>query len=196
MARKKDRLDAAVKKYAGLGVVGSFPGDLSNPESVPSLIENIHAAFGPINVAVYNASAIAPYDASPTQVVATNNVNTVSMHVAYNTLLPVFQKRGSGCFLLTGGGFAENGAWSAPFGLQFGAAAKAYYRNFAESALATHKDNGVNVCCMQVCDMVPSDVIKGVPDDEAWRKKLGQAYLTQAELPKENWVPNVKVAKN
>ena len=63
---------------------------------VPALLAQVAADFGAIDVAIYNAASSAGFDATAEQVASAANVNIVSMHVAYNALLPVFTARGSG----------------------------------------------------------------------------------------------------
>jgi len=198
-ARNAERLQSACDKWAAQGVVvKAYPVDLSKPEQVPALLGQVAADLGPIDVVIYNAATSAAYDATPEQIVAATNVNIVSMHQAYNTLLPLYKARGSGAFLLTGGGFAYNGAWSVGLGFQMGAAAKAYYINFAQSASATHKDAGVNVVCMTVMGMVASDLVKAevAGDDVAFRNKVGEAYFQAANADKAAWVHEVQIKKD
>ncbi len=72
------------------------------------------------------AAAIAlPANPTVEETIANVNINITSVHVAFNTLLPLWRAAGKGTFLLTGGGLGINGAWSVGYGLQFGAAAKA-----------------------------------------------------------------------
>ena len=113
----------------------------------------------------------------------------------YNTLYPTYKARGSGAFLLTGGGFAYNGAWSVGLNFQFGAAAKAYYRNFAQSASATHKADGVNVVCMTVKSLVKSSNIPmPVDHDAAFRPILGEAFYKASTAAPADWVDEVGVS--
>jgi len=193
VARSLPRLEAAAAKHAGRAEVKVFTADFSVPAQVVTVLADIQASLGAIDVCIYNAAATAPFDATPEQLAAAINVNVVSMHSAYNTLLPQFKARGAGVFLLTGGGFALNGAWSVGLGFQLGAAAKAYFRNFAQSASATHKGAGVHVCCMTVMSMINSDLIKDVADDAAFRVVCGDAYLRAATADKADWVDEVQV---
>jgi 3-oxoacyl-[acyl-carrier protein] reductase len=134
VARNEARLRESAAKY-GPGVE-AFPFDLSESAEIPGLLERITAQLGPIDLVLYNATIALPSYTQP--VVAVQKaiaVNITSVHVTFGWLLPHFQARGSGTFLLSGGGFAENGAWSVGVGFQFGAPSKAYYKNFAQVVL-------------------------------------------------------------
>ncbi len=133
VARNESRLREAEAKY-GSSVTG-FPFDLSQSDKVPELLNDIASKLGPIDVLLYNSTTLGggdPYIKSPAEIAAGINVNIVSLHTAFATLLPLWKERGSGTLVLTGGGFAENGAWSIGVGMQFGAPTKAYFKNFAQ----------------------------------------------------------------
>merc|ERR1711998_360043 len=71
-----------------------------------------------------------------------------------------------GCFLLSGGGYSDNGAYSVGGGHQFGSPVKAYFKNFAEAALATFSKDGINVCNLHICDLLfGGDNIQGDPEN-------------------------------
>ena len=57
---------------------------------------------------------------------AATNINIHSLHAAFHAVLPAWRAAKRGCFLTTGGGLANNGAYSVGLGFQFGSAAKAY----------------------------------------------------------------------
>jgi NAD(P)-dependent dehydrogenase (short-subunit alcohol dehydrogenase family) len=180
-------LTAAETKYRAMGHrVFGFVADLSDPAAVPVVLAQIVAEHGPVAVAHYNAVVIGlPYSASPAELAAATNVNVVSMHVAFNTLLPAFQAARAGVFLLTGGGFGKNGAWAAPYGAGFGAAAKAYYRNFAESANATFAKDGVHVVAVSLNAMLHGSAL--FPDaasdpaaNDALRARIAAAFYSAA----------------
>ena len=114
-------------EYAAVGAtVRGFSIDLSAPETVAGVLGDIAAALGPIDVVVYNATTprLDP-SASLAELQAAVNVNITSVHVAFYTMLPLWKAAGKGTFLLTGGGFANNCAWSAAWGMQFGSPTKA-----------------------------------------------------------------------
>jgi len=196
VARTQSSLDAAAEKWVAKGAtVKGYAADLSKSAEMPALVERITAELGPIDVVVYNATVSVPYTASPDEIAWASNININSMHVVYNTVLPSYKARGSGAFLLTGGGFAYNGAWSVGLNFQFGAAAKAYYRNFAQSASATHKGDGINVVCMTVKSLVKSSNIPmAVDHDAAFRPILGAAFYKAATAPASEWADEVGVS--
>ena len=75
---------------------------------------------------------------------------------------------------------------------QFGAASKAYYRNFAQSSYATASLTGRNIYVinMMICGMLyGGDTVTGDGGDaaknEAFKAKVGGAYLQRAEQPAE-----------
>ena len=90
------------------------------------MLGDIAAALGPIDVVVYNATTprLDP-SASLAELQAAVNINITSVHVAFYTMLPLWKAAGKGTFLLTGGGLANNGAWSVGMGMQFGSPTKA-----------------------------------------------------------------------
>lgn len=201
VARTQSRLDDAAAAYTAKGHnVKGFSCDLSQPTAIQETLAAIISEFGPINVVIYNAcNGVLPFTATPAEIQAATNVNIVSMHAAFNYLLPLWQADGGGTFLLSGGGLSVNGAYSVPFSLQFGAASKSYFKNFAESAHATFNTASIHVCCMTISGLVyGGDTITAAdPDPEAsalWRMKLGNAYVHAAEQPQEEWTDNVTIS--
>ena len=83
VARSQDRLDALAAELSALGVkVESFAIDLADVERVKERIEDVTAAFGPINVLVNNAGigytgALCDMPLSDWQQVMTLNVTSV-----------------------------------------------------------------------------------------------------------------------
>jgi 3-oxoacyl-[acyl-carrier protein] reductase len=198
VARTQAKLDSVAADYQSKGDrVFAFVADLSKPEEVVQVIQRIVSELGHIHVGIYNATqGIVPYDAAPEQFESAANVNITSMHSAFGALLPAWREAHSGRFLLTGGVFGNNGAWSVGFNFQFGAAAKAYFRNFAESASTTFNGDGISVVNMCVASMVyGGDNLKlEDPNPEAsraFRMKIGQEYVRAAENAKEEWVPQI-----
>ena len=200
VSRTQSKLDTVAARYVSNGHnVKGYACDLSKPEDVPALLERIAAEMGPINVAIYNATiAVVSYTAPLAEIEAAVATNITSLHVAFNHLLPRWQESGGGTFLLSGGGLAANGAYSVGFNFQFGAAAKSYFKNFAESALATFASSGIHVTCMTISGLTyGGDNVRGDHDAEAnaqWKIKLGDAYVQTAELPASLWVPDVVIA--
>lgn len=86
-----------------------------------------------------------------------------------------------------------NGAWSVEIDMPLAAAAKAYYKNFAESQNAMHSAAGVHVCCLTVCGLVSGTKAHDLPGDPAFRLKVGKAYVDVALAPKGTWLPEIKV---
>jgi hypothetical protein len=95
---------------------------------------------------------------------------------------------------LTGGGFAENGAWSVGFNAQFGAAAKSYFKNFSQSAHATFSPEGIHIATIQVSRLVygGANITAADPDETGesnrlFQKQIGEFYVKLAQQPKEEW---------
>eukprot|EP01038_Epipyxis_sp_PR26KG_P011066 gene11066-14853_t len=203
LARNQERLNSTAQKYQEKGFsVEGFACDLSIPESLPAVLNVVESKFGFIDVAIYNAtSAILGFEESPEVYIKHCSINTVSIHVAFATLLPSWKAAGKGVFLMTGGGLANNGAWSVGMNMQFGAPTKSYMRNLAQGFLATFKDSGIRVTCMTVMGlMYGGDTVTGAdpePEKTAIFKKIIQdAYLKAATDPnKEDWVDDVAVVK-
>jgi NAD(P)-dependent dehydrogenase (short-subunit alcohol dehydrogenase family) len=182
-----------VAKYTAAGhTVAGVAADLSRSDALPAVLAGIVAAHGPVAVAHYNAAVLGvPFTAPPADVAAAIAVNVTSLHVAFNSLLPGFQAAGRGVFLLTGGGFGKNGAWAAPHGAHVGAAAKAYYKNFAESANATFGPTGIHVVTVSLNALLYGSAYAPRPADDvaandALRGRLSAAFYEAATtLPAE-----------
>ena len=143
VSRTQSKLDATATKYntkLGEGTVKGFSFDLSNVAGVKDLMATIATDMGaPIKVIYYNAAQFSlPYDAPAEEVIAANNVNFGTLWCTFGTMLEQWTASSGGVFLMSGGGFAQNGAYSVGFGAQFGSTQKAFMKNFAESTQATH----------------------------------------------------------
>ena len=159
---------------------------------------------GEITLAVYNATSFSvDYEAKVDDVQAGVDISITSPNVAFRALLPGWKKSGKGAFFLSGGGYANNGAWSVGLGHQFGSPVKSYFKNFAEAGLATFSKEGIHVCCFTICDLVfGGDNIVGEPGKygketgaaAAFRKKLTSTVVATAEATQEKWVPEVVIA--
>lgn len=137
VARNAEKLQKTQDQYAAQGkkVIG-FPFDLSDSAAIPGLINKVWETMGGIDACLYNSSRSAPYTATTEEFVATVNLNITSLHIAFGALLPLWRLRGTGgSFMMSGGGFAENGAYSVPYGMQLGAATKSYMKNFAQVSI-------------------------------------------------------------
>jgi len=201
LARTQSKLDDAAKKYTdrGLNVVG-YSVDLSNPQTIPPVISKIIADQGSLDVAIYNAThAILPYDVSLADLQAAVTINQTSLHYTFNTLLPIWKAAGKGVFLTSGGGLAGNGAWSVGLNMQFGAATKSYFKNFCESTTATFAGDNIRATNMSIQALVygGTNVTFEDPDPEksnAFRVKLGNAFLSAAEQSAEAWAAEIAVS--
>lgn len=201
IARSGERIHKEAEEWKAKGKdVKAFPGDLSKPETIPALIDDIESTFGKINVAIYNATVLGlPYSASVAEISHGININIVSFHVAFNHLAAKWQQRNSGGkFISTGGAFGENGAWSVPYGAQFGAATKAYLKNFAQSASATFKEQNILVGNIIIGGLVygGDTITNSDPNPEEsnkFRKQVADAYFTQAIATAEGWESNISV---
>jgi len=159
VSRTQSKLDAAAAKYnlkLGEGTVKGFSFDLANVAGVKDLMASIATDMGsPIKVVYYNAAKFSlPFDASPEEVIAGCSVNFATLWSTFGAMLEEWTASGGGVFLMSGGGFALNGAYSVGFGAQFGSTQKAFMKNFAESAQATHVEKGIHVCALEISGLV------------------------------------------
>lgn len=186
VSRTQSKLDATAAKYnskLGEGTVKGFSFDLGNVAGVKDLMASIANEMGaPIKVVYYNAAKFSlPYDAPAEDVVAACNVNFGTLWSTFGTVLEGWTASDGGVFLMSGGGFAQNGAYSVGFGAQFGATQKAFMKNFAESAQATHVEKGVHVCALEISglvfggDNVPSSFNSDPDGAEAFASRLKAA---------------------
>jgi len=200
VARRLDVLQAKAAEWSGKANVKAFAGDLSKPETIAPLINRIKSEMGSIDVVLYNATSISvPNDVSIDQLISNVHINTTSLHATFNSTLPIFQAAGKGTFFTSGGGFGTNGAWAVPYGAQFGAGAKAYFRNFCQSAHATFKDKHIFVCNLNIQALVYGGVNITMQDpnpeqSNAFRKKLGEVILETINLNEEKWVDEVIIS--
>jgi len=189
VSRTQSKLDAQATKYntkLGEGTVKGFSFDLSNVAGVKDLMATIATDMGaPIKVIYYNAAQFSlPYDAPAEEVVAASNVNFGTLWCTFGTMLEQWTASSGGVFLMSGGGFAQNGAYSVGFGAQFGATQKAFMKNFAESTQATHVEKGIHVCALEISglvfggDNIPSSFNSDPDGAEAFAGRLKAAVST------------------
>ncbi len=135
VARDGAKLQKAQDNYAKKGQkVVSFPYDLSDFAGLPALINRVWETMGGIDVCHYNPTVTVGYTSTAEEFVKAVNINVTSVHTSFGALLPLWRARSTGgTFMLSGGSLGDNGANSVGYGLQFGAAAKAYFQNFAEA---------------------------------------------------------------
>jgi NAD(P)-dependent dehydrogenase (short-subunit alcohol dehydrogenase family) len=204
LARNKDRLDEVANKHKQQGqeVVG-YSINLAQPETLGQVYDQIIADFGgSITGVIYNATSFGQgcYEYSVEQLTATANINVVSLHVTFNHFLAHWKKtNAAGRFALTGGGLSRNGAWSVGFSAQAGAAAKAYFKNFAESADATFANDNIRTVCVTVAGLVyGGDTVKMEdPNPEAsqkFRAKVGDSFYGAIANAPDTLSPEVFVA--
>lgn len=204
LARTKSKLDKTAEKWKDKGGnVQGFVCDLSKTGGIADTVAEVIKAMGSIDVAIYNATTfVVGWDSPVDEVQRGVDVSITSMQVVFRELLPAWQKSKKGCFLLSGGGYTKNGAWSVPAGHEFGSAVKAYFKNFAEAASAKFSEEGINVCCLTICDLVfGGENIKGEPEafgktSEAaakFRTSLTAAAVKAATADKDQWVAEVEI---
>lgn len=197
-ARSRDVLDSAAAEHTAKGqTVKAYTCDLAHPSTLPALLTAVAADLGPIEVAIYNATQLrfAP-SPSADELTGAVHVNITSLHTVFNTLLPAWEAAGKGTMILTGGGLSMNGAWSLQLDAPLCAAAKAYYKNFAESQHATFSASGIHVCCLTICGAVGGTKAHNAPADVDFNQKVGNTYATVALAPRPLWVPEIKIWPN
>jgi NADP-dependent 3-hydroxy acid dehydrogenase YdfG len=201
-ARNKQRLQEVAESYTKKGnKVHPYACDLSKPETLAAVFDQIVQELGSVSVVVYNATdpGINMYDANPQRVADGVAITVTSVHVSFNYFLQKWKaEKTAGRYLITGGGFCKDGSWSVPWSLQFPAASKAYYKNFAESADATFKAENIRCCCVTAFGVVfhGDNVTFPDPDPAAnnqFREKLGNTYVEMAECEADKFVPEIYV---
>ncbi len=85
--------------------------------------------------------------------------------------------------------------------MQFGAPTKAYFKNFCESTTATFAGDNIRATNMSIQSLVYGgvNVTFEDPDPEksnAFRVKLGNAFLAAAEQTAENWASEIAIPDN
>jgi NADP-dependent 3-hydroxy acid dehydrogenase YdfG len=185
VARSLETVQSAAQLYGDNNIV-AYQGDLSKPETVADLINSIARDLKSLDAVVYNGCVTrVPYDASLSTVIDASNTNITSLHVAFNTALIHFKKAGHGRFYISGGGLCFDGSWSVPLGMQFGAAAKAYNKNFAQSANATFGKEGIHTTCFVISNLVfggkniTSDMNNDPESAEKFKQKLEDTFVTE-----------------
>jgi NADP-dependent 3-hydroxy acid dehydrogenase YdfG len=110
VARSKDKLQAAAKNLSALGPrVEAFPCDLSAPEDIEKLIEDVRSGLGPITVLHWNAYAGLAGDvttARPAELRKVFDVGVTGLLAAVQAALPDLRSQKDAAVLVTGGGFA------------------------------------------------------------------------------------------
>ena len=109
VARRADRLDALVRELEVEGIESApFPADLADPAVVPGLIGSIRAHFGRIDVAEYSPisldqSFIRAVDLRASDLQTLTPLLLLTPVEIVHALLPEWQERGEGAFLLAQG---------------------------------------------------------------------------------------------
>jgi len=202
VARDGAKLQRVQDSYAEKGkkVIG-FPFDLSDSVGVIGLVNRVWEIMGGIDACLYNPTVTVAYTSTPEEFSKAANINITSVHTSFSALLPLWRGRGTGgIFMLSGGGLGDDGAKGAAYGLQFGAAAKAYFRNFAESTHATFVSEGIYTVCWKVSSLVFGgttipDSWNANPDEAiAFRAKLLSTFsATLSGATKATWQPVVTI---
>lgn len=112
IARRRSSLDELVSRLDQEGIVSAgFPADLSNPEGVPALIDQIRDRFGRIDVVEYSpiGSGVSFVSASSMRAETLSNLIPLLLLTPVeigNAVLPEMLERGEGAFLMTTGATA------------------------------------------------------------------------------------------
>jgi len=180
VARDGAKLQRTHDSYAEKGkkVIG-FPFDLSDSVGVIGLVNQVWETMGGIDVCLYNPTVSVAYTSTPEEFSTAANINITSVHTSFSALLPLWRARGTGgTFMLSGGALGDDGSKGAAYGLQFGAAAKAYFRNFAESTHATFVSEGIYTVCWKVSSLI----FGGSTIPDAWNANPDEATAFRAKL--------------
>ncbi|MEW1860624.1 SDR family NAD(P)-dependent oxidoreductase [Streptomyces sp. NPDC088194] len=111
VARRKDRLDALVDQLSAEGVDATgFTADLSEPKEIPALIEAIRERFGRIDAVEYGPIPSVHFtpaaELDPDTLVQGIPLLLLTPLAVVQAVLPEWQKRGDGAFLMTTGATA------------------------------------------------------------------------------------------
>ena len=125
---------------------------MTNTAGVTDLFARVAAGLGgDIRVIWYNAVCFSlPYEAPADQIAAGCALNFGTLWASFGAVVGSWVDGDGGVFMMSGGGFANNGAYSVNFGAQFGSTQKAFMKNFAESTQATYGDKGISVCALEI----------------------------------------------
>ena len=220
VSRTQAKLDAAAAELtAKHGIIAKgFAADLSEPASIPDVLDSIRSYFGgEIDVCLYNACETHPrlpqdlidrgiknraespaFHAGAALLESSSAINITSMHVTFNVLVARWKARENeakkGCFLLSGGGFAINGAWSVGWSptqpsMEIGSAVKAYWKNWAESTSVSLNPLGIQVSCLTIASVVDSSGWSGLDPSKVLGDPalVGGAFFDVQNKPQTEW---------
>lgn len=178
-ARDEAKTNALTDKLRGAGFQADARRvDATDPSSVASLIADVEAQHGQIDVLHYNAASLrkAALAEQPTETFNSDlAVNIGGALVASQAALPAMLKRESGSILLTGGFFGINP--NADFlSLSLG---KAGIRALALGLFDSAKESGVHVATVTVAAFVEPDSVEAAG--------IADAFWSLHSQPKAEW---------
>ena len=105
-ARSRDEVESVAEEIGGLAVVA----DMSEPESIVSMVAEVERELGPIDLLVANAGMSgvrgSTWEADPHDWWRIFEVNVLGVHLCCRAVVPGMLERGSGRIVITGSGAA------------------------------------------------------------------------------------------
>jgi NAD(P)-dependent dehydrogenase (short-subunit alcohol dehydrogenase family) len=101
VARSASRVDATVAAIrAAGGEADGFTADLSDPESVPGLVQGVERVFGEVDILISHAATVAPLGSvstlDPAAVLRSLSINVASVVVLAGAVVPAMLHQGWG----------------------------------------------------------------------------------------------------
>ena|GEM_PF-512109 len=184
LARSTETVESlAAEIEADGGTATAVTADLTDRERVVAAVETVRDRFGPVDVAVHNASASggeldeASSFARPVRTRIEGGGNLAA------ALLPAMRERGAGTLLFAGTTYAHDGSERLP---GWGAAAFGT-RGLARSLARRAGPDGVHVCYVAVGGTVPPADAQFQPAQAMDPHRVGEAFRRLAAQPPTAW---------
>jgi short-subunit dehydrogenase len=182
-ARNIDKLNTLASKLKAANFqVETRAVDASSPENIATLVHEVVASFGSIDVVHYNAANLRQATVD-SQVVNTFNsdlaVNIGGALAAVNAVNPKMEKQGSGTILLTGGGF---GIYPSPDYLSL-SIGKAGIRALTLGLFESNKEKNIHVATVTVCAFVSPDTQQTAD--------IAEQFWALHNQPKSEWTAEI-----
>jgi NAD(P)-dependent dehydrogenase (short-subunit alcohol dehydrogenase family) len=175
-ARTKEQVAEVAREVGGLGIAA----DVSDRESVETMVEQVESELGPIDLLVANAGIAgwenATWELEPEEWWRTFEVNVLGVYLCCRAVIPGMIERGRGRIVLTGSGAAylpssRNAA--------YGATKAAVYR-FGEILATQLEPHGIPVFTISP-GLVRTEMTEDhFPDDAPWTPPEAAPRLVRA----------------
>lgn len=165
------------------GTATAVEADLTAPDAVETAVETVRERFGPVDVAVHNASAAGGELDDPDSFARPVRTRIEGGGNLASVLLPAMRDRGEGTLLFSGTTFAHDGSERLP---GWGAAAFGT-RGLARSLARRAGPDGVHVCYVAVGGTIPPADAQFRPDAAMDPHRVGEAFRRLAAQPPTAW---------